>query len=130
VSTARPSLKIVPPPDVTSDLDEGEFIRFDVPEHSDDGIVGAILQAHVRYESARSLRRAWVHLMAALGGVLAFTVILPGLGVPWLIDNVALTWALCGGAALATLVVECRWYVRRKRLLDANKLVGEGRGAP
>jgi hypothetical protein len=118
----------VPRSDVACGTGGDEFIRFDVPEHAP-GMVDAILRAHGHYESARALRQSWMRVLAGLGGVLAFTVLVPGADAPGLRRIAALAWALCGGATLTALVLEGRWYLQRKRLLDATKLTDGARDA-
>jgi len=106
-----------------------DFIQFQVPDSGGDGMVNAILRAHSRHQVVRSLRLSWVHVLAVLGGLMALTIAFPGAASDWLRANLALAWALCSASAAGTAVLEWAWYRRRKRLLDANQSMVDGRDA-
>src|SRR5262245_36390102 len=100
------------------------FVHFEV-SGSRDGLVNAILYAHVRHETVRQLRRSWVLVLAVLGGVMALTIGFPRLSPASLGTNLALAWLLCGIATIATAAREWLWYRRRERLLGETRRTGE-----
>jgi hypothetical protein len=100
------------------------FISFDVPEGSD-AVVSAILDAHVQYESLRSLRLSWVHVLAVLGGVMTVTIAFPDAAPSWLNANLPLAWALCCVGTIATAIREGVWSRRRSRLLAERRPAGD-----
>jgi len=95
------------------------FIRFEAPETDADGLVSAILDAHVQHEGVRRLRRSLLYVLAALGGAMALTSATPSLAPVWLATNLPLAWALCCAAAVAAGLREFLWSWRRSRLLAA-----------
>jgi hypothetical protein len=107
-------------------LERQPFICFEVPEGGNDGVVNAILDAHVQYESLRSLRLSWVHVLAVLGGLMTVTIAFPAAAPPWLNANLPLAWALCCVGAIVTAVREVVWSRRRSRLLAENRPAGDG----
>ncbi len=107
-------------------LERQPFIRFEVPESGNNGVVNALLDAHVRYESLRSLRLSWVHVLAVLGGLMTVTTAFPAAAPPWLDATLPLAWALCCMGAIVTAVREMVCFRRRSRLLAENRPSGDG----
>jgi hypothetical protein len=97
-----------------------------VPADGGDGVVNAILHAHLHHEAVRQLRSALVHVLAVLGGALALTSAFPAFAPRSLSANLPLAWDLCCGAAVVTGLREASWLRQRSRLLarterDANE---------
>ena len=102
---------------------DADFVQFQVPAAGGDGSIAAILRAHSRHQAVRSLRLSSIHVLAVLGGLMALTIGFPTAAPPWLRDNLAMAWAVCGaGTALAT-IAEWAWYRHRSRLLADNRLL-------
>jgi len=102
-------------------FDREPFIRFEVPVTGDDGVVNAILEAHLQCESLRTLRLSWVHVLAVLGGLMTVTIAFPAAAPPWLNANLPLAWALCCLGTVATAIREGVWSRRRNRLLAEHQ---------
>jgi len=92
-------------------------IRFTVSPQGDGGDVRAILAAHMNYEQTKSVRLFWVHVLAALGGLLAFCVVFPRVGAAYLPGIVLTAWCTCALGVVIAAIAERQWQRREADLL-------------
>ena len=103
----------------------GDFIQFRLPERGADDVLHTILEVHNRYQAMQNLRRCWVHVLALLGGLMAWTLVFPETTSEPLRENMAAAWVLCCACAVATAIQESVGHRHEQRLLAENKRVIE-----
>ena len=84
----------------------------------------AILRTHLACESAQTLRRFLVHVLAGLGGLVVLCVALPGTVSAETHRSLLAVWAVCLMVAVATAILEWRFRRREARLLAESDLDG------
>jgi hypothetical protein len=84
--------------------------------------VRAIIEAHLAYEHAQSVRQLLVHLLAALGGLIALCLRFPEIASAEIRTTLLIVWG--GSGTCAVVAAACEWWChhREKRLLTANKM--------
>lgn len=102
-------------------MDIPRLVRFLVSMDRDvrRGDVGAILQAHFARETSMKVRHLSIHLLALLGGVVAFDHAFPLVVPESFISAVPRVWAACLAFAVAAGGLEWAWRRRERRLLAA-----------
>lgn len=86
--------------------------------------VYAILEAHLTYERAKGARQFWVHLLAAIGSLLAISILSPLTGLAHAQNVLLALWGACGVCVLIAGVLEWKWHRREARLLATNQETG------
>jgi len=99
-----------------------DLIQFTVSPQSDPiGIATrAILHAHVAHERSKATRRFWVHLLAALGGLVVLCLVFPQAASAQVQDALVALWGACGVCVITAVAVEWRWRRREAQVLAAN----------
>ncbi|HEX7407619.1 MAG TPA: hypothetical protein VF515_08220 [Candidatus Binatia bacterium] len=88
--------------------------------------VRAILEAHIAVERTKAARQFWVHLLAAVGGLIALCMVFPQAGSEQMREALLALWGACCVCALAAGGLEWRWHHREAQLLAANKVTPAG----
>lgn len=82
--------------------------------------VAAILRAHLARESSRTLRLFFIHVLATLGGVMAFDLEFPNVFPGALRWAVPTLWLVCSAFAAAAAVIEREWQRRESELASGS----------
>jgi hypothetical protein len=100
-----------------------QLIHFTVAPKTDAaaGNVRAILRVHIAHESAQALRQFVVHLLAALGGLIALCMLFP----QWASEEVRRAlldlWGACAVCGTAAAALEWKLYRQEAELLSHNR---------
>ncbi len=85
----------------------------------------ALLAAHLAHERVKATRQFWVHLLAAVGGLVALGVLFPQAGSPEIRAALLALWGACCVCAVVAAVLEWKWRRREARLLAPHRAVGK-----
>ncbi|MGD0949749.1 MAG: hypothetical protein ABSA52_20265 [Candidatus Binatia bacterium] len=88
--------------------------------------VRAILEAHLAYEHTRTARQFLVHVLAAVGGLLALSMVFPQIASEELRKALLVLWGVCCMWAIGAAVSERVYRRREAQLLAANEVDARG----
>jgi hypothetical protein len=100
-----------------------DLIQFTLSPQDDPTIreASAILEAHRAHEHAKAARQFWVHLLAALGGLIVLCMVFPFAGFAPVREILLSLWGACCVCAMVAAGLEWTWHRRELQLLAANK---------
>ena len=89
-----------------------------------------LLEAHLLHERSKTTRQFWVHLLAAVGGLVVLCLVFPQAGSPELREALLALWGACCVCVLAAAALEWKWQRREARMLAPHRATPRHRNGP
>jgi len=98
-----------------------DLIQFTASHENSAEEMYAILDAHLAYEHAKGARQFWVHLVAAVGSLLALSSLFPQMALSQAREVLLALWGACAVCVVVAAALEWKWYRQEAHLLVANR---------